>query len=422
MVECRVPIRAISIAHALRRLARSNLVRPRLLLCVALAAAAMPKIAPAQTAVIPYAAEEFEHNSNVFYLPSNGPIPVGNGGATLADNDLRTLAGVDATYDWNRQVFHATGEARRFDYDHFSYLDHNEGLLDGGMDWKLGSVLDGVVDYRHERRMVPFQELIDSTQLFLETENIATASANVQLMPDWRLESLAKARTLDSPRPGLLDLSLREDSIHEGLRYLGVANLSAGFELEYLSGRFTHDPTAETPRYHQTTAQFAANYAVSGLTSFKGALGYTRRSDEVGDNVSGITGSLGYQRNLSGKTTLNLNASRAVNSYVSTAGSEVDTSAGAALTWRITYKTSLMAGYTWTESKFPQLLVVNGVSENNRVDHFQYANLEMDYQVLHWLSVRAYTHYQTRHSNLEGFSFDSTIYGIEFQARLPKRK
>jgi hypothetical protein len=393
----------------------SSLRQYRLWLC-AFAIGVFPAVAFAQLSAIPYAAEDYEHNSNIFYLPSSGPAPLGSSGPTFGDTTLRSRAGIDATYLWDRQRFYASGEGRHFDYDHFSYLNHNEVLLNGGLDWKLGRLLDGIVDYRHERRMVQFTDLLDSTQFILETENVVSASANVQVTPEWRLENRARERTLDSPRPGAPNLSLREDSIHEAVRYLGVADLSAGLDMEYLDGKFRDDPAATTPQYHQTTVQLTGNYLVSGLTDINGALGYTSRSDPTGNGTSGLTGALGYKRNLTPKTSINLQLARAVNSYVSTAGSEIDTSASVNASWLATYKLTVKAGYAWTHSKYPQF------GGNSRADNIQLVNLEMSYEVLRWLSVRPYFRYQTRSSDLANFGFNSTIYGVEVQAKVFQRK
>jgi hypothetical protein len=389
---------------------------------------------PSQTGVTPYGALDYEHSSNLFYLPSFFPEPIGKNGPDFSDQSLEIRGGLTGAYDLGQQVFHAIVEVRRFEYDNFNYLDHYENLVDVGWDWKLGSIVSGELDYRHEKRMVQFQELIDSESLFMETEKIATASANVLVTPEWLWENLAKDRVLDSPRPEALDLTLHEDSILEGLRYLGVSNLSAGFELTYLTGRFTHDPIYLEPDYHQWTVGLAADYAVSRLSSFNGTFGYTRRSDSLGDDLSGVTGSLGYKRNLTGKTTLTAKVTRAVNSYVSTEGSEIDTSAALTLNYQLTYKTSFNAGYSWMESKFPNYAVINvdpltgipitgvgtgGNTVEDRVDHIQYASVEANYQALHWLSFRAYGRYQTRHSNEELNTYNVTIYGIEFLAKLP---
>ena len=97
--------------------------------------------------------------------------------------------------------------------------------------------------------------------------------------------------------------------------------------------------------------------------------------------------------------------------------------------YQLTYKTSFNAGYSWMESKFPQYTPVNpftdapipgAPTDEDRVDHIQYASLEANYLATRWLSLRAYGRYQTRHSNQEVNTYNVTIYGIELLAKLPR--
>jgi len=374
-----------------------------------------PAPALADWTATPYAAEAIEHNTDIFDLPKNGPVPVGKKGATFADTFFETRAGIEGTYLLDQQKFFGTAEFRRFQYDNFTDLNHNEELLDGGLNWKLARVVDGLLEYKHEQRMAQFFDLAGATNLILETENTANASVNVNVTPEWRLESRARDRNLASPRTDVPGLSLHEDSIHEGLRYLGVANLSAGVDAEYLRGRYKNDPIALNPNYHQVSVFLAANYVVSGLTNFNGNLGYTSRVDPTNAGLSGITGAIGYQHSLSGKTSISVQLNRALSTYVSTGGNEIDTSATAAVNWQATYKIGFRAGYGYTHSKYPQ--TPDGALTIDRSDNFQTASLEMAYQVLHWLSIRPYARYQTRHSNIQINSFDSNIVGIEFLAK-----
>jgi Putative beta-barrel porin 2 len=363
----------------------------------------------------PYAAEDIEHNTNIFDLPKSGGAPTGKNGSTFADTYFDTRAGIEGTYLLDQQKFFGTAEFRHFSYDNFTDLNHNEELFDGGLKWNLARSVDGLFEYRHEQRIVQFQDLAASTQLTLETENNVTASANVNVTPEWRLESLARDHLLSSPRFDVPGLSLHEDSIREGLKYLGVANLAAGVEAEYLEGRYNHDPLALDPNYHQITAAFAATYIVSGLTNFTGNLGYSRRSDPSNAGLSGLTGSLVYRRSLTAKTSVNVQVSRALSTYVTTGGNEIDTSAGATVNYQATYKILIRAGYSYTDSKFPG--TPNGAVTIDRADHLQFATLDLSYQVLHWLSIRPYARYQARHSNLETFSFDGNVIGVELLAK-----
>jgi hypothetical protein len=207
-------------------------------------------------------------------------------------------------------------------------------------------------------------------------------------------------------------LSLHEDAIHEALRYLGVANLAAGIDVEYLSGTYRHDSLALNPKYDQTTVSLAGTYVISGLTDFKGAIGYTRRNDRsTTGGQSALTGNLDYRRALSPKTTLDLNLNWSVNSYLTTGSNELDTPGS------YTFATTVC--YSWTNSSFSQS-AVNG--QDTRVDHFQTANAELNYLVLRWLSIRPYARYLTRSSSQGLFEFNGTIVGIEIQAKPPERK
>lgn len=388
------------------------------LVTCAFIAIASPLASRAGGTLTPYAAVDLEHNSNIFDLQTNQPT-MGNLSGARADTFLQSRAGVDGVYLLDQQRFFGTAEFRHFDYNKFSSLNHNENLFDGGLKYKALQIIDGTVEYRHEQRMVQFQDLIAATYLILETENTANASLNVNVTPEWRLESRGRDHVLDSPRSNVPQLSLREDSIHEGLRYLGVSNLSAGIDVEYLSGRYRHDPLALDPRYHQTSEYLAANYLVSGLTSFNGALGYTSRTDPTNSGTtgagSGVTGNIGYRHSVSGKTTVNLGLRRELSTYLTTGGSEIDTSALAGVTFQATYKIRLRASYQYTNSKFPNAAAGFGAVE--RTDHFQTVNVDASYQVLHWLSIRPYVRYQTRHSNIPFDSFNSNAVGIELLAK-----
>ena len=364
----------------------------------------------------PYAAEDIEHNTNVFDVPSGIPEPIGKHGATFGDTFFEERAGALGTYLLGEQQFFGTAEFRRFDYDNFTILDHNENLLDGGLKWKLSQLLDGTVEYKHEQRMVQFQDVTAFTALILETENTGTVGFNVNVTPEWRLETHAKDHLLDSPRSDVPGLSLHEDSVREGLRYLGVANLSAGLDVEYLDGKYRNDPLALNPDYHQLGGYLAANYIVSGLTNFTGSVGYTNRVDPTNSGLSGVTGSLTYQHMVSAKTTVNLGVNRTLQSYITTGGNEIDTTASTAVSYQATYKIGIRAGYAYTDSKYPNSVVGDGLTAD-RTDHFQTATLEATYQVLHWLSIRPYGRYQSRRSNFPLNTFNSNVVGIELVAK-----
>jgi hypothetical protein len=400
-----------------------------LILAVAFPGAALaqldfPETVPTQTHFTPYADGAYEHNSNLFALSSSAPQPVGRNGPTLSDSTWKARAGFDSAYDWSLQEFYAIAEGRRFTYDQFTQLNHDEYLLHGGWKWKIASLLDGVLDYQRERSMVSYLQFnatqFASEQIYLQVQSVAIASINLQMSPEWRLQSQGKLNDQNTALPGLPDLTLREESIHEGLRYVGFANLSAGLDGEYLHGNFTGGTFLLTPGYRQSTAEFAADYVLSGLSSFHGAIGYSDRIMERAGSISGLTGLLAYQRNLTGKTSITLKFSRAINTYITAATPEVDTAAEMDVAWNATVKIKVEAGYQWLHSSFSATDIA-GVLTASRLDRLQTPTLSVKYRPVNWLIVHPYAQYQTRSSTVGVFSFHGTIYGLELEGRLPFR-
>ena len=417
-----------------------------LILAGALPAAAWAQTPPQQlTHFTPYADAAYEYDSNLFALANDVPEPLDSAGRpTRSDSFERYKAGFEGTYDWSLQELFGTAEFRQFEYQNFTSLSHSEYLVHGGLRWKADGLLDGVVDYSRERTQVSYLlfnavqlnpngtttvQTNALTQLYLQVQDLATASLNVQFTPEWRLENQAKINDVDSPRPFYPDLAVREDSLDEGFKYTGFANLSAGLTGEYLYGHFTSGEFLLSPSYHQTSVDFAADYTLSGLSVFHGAVGYSSRTQQAepgvtgqqSGNISGLTGLLWYQRDLTGKTSINLKLSRAINVYITAATPEVDTIAELDAQWDATDKISVLLGYQYQHSSIGATDIV-GVISPSRTDNLQTPSLAVRWQVLDWLSLRPYMQYQTRGSTDPAiYNFSGGIYGVQLEVRFGKQ-
>jgi len=369
----------------------------------------------AGTELTPYAAAGYEYQSNPFYEWRG--VSVGSG-MLGSDTLLKLRAGMDALLDWSRQSLAMTADVRRIDYHNFSYLSHTEALFDGSFRWAFTSLVNGTAEYRHERRMVPFDELPpDVRELLLETEDSGSASLNVQTRAGWRVESRGKIRNLASPRPGFPELNLRESSIHEALRRT-LSGLAVGLDAEYLGGSYTGAGQLGTAHYEQATALLAAQSKVVGLSTFESAVGYTYRTQsQLEGNVSAVTGTLGYERELTGKTAAGFLLTRAVNSYVTAAGSEVDTGLSLHCNWQATSKVQVTPAYTLTYSDFPRQTLDSGPG---RRDRYQVVAIDIRYQALGSLSLHTYGRYDLRSSNVPDFGFNASAVGLELVFKEPQ--
>ena len=399
-----------------QRAIRSGTAAARALAFGCALAAAVPIGARAETTLNPYLDAQVEHDSNVFRAPNSEAIFLANGDPTLGDTNEKYVAGLEGTYLWSQQKLTGTFEARHFSYNHYKNLNHNEYLADVGLLWKLTHLVDGSFDLRQERAMAPFA-LGNSSQLTINVDRNAAAKVNFNVSPDWRFDVGGYYHKLNSPLRNFPDFVERDVGSHAGLSYVGIANLTYGIAVDHIDGRFEN--AQNVGPFAQNVAQLQANYLVSGLTTLNAAVGYSKRDQRgAGGNVSAFTGEFGYTRQLTGKTSVNLNVRRAVNSYLAAGGSEVDTTASAQVDWQATYKIDVLLAGGYTHSAFVGQ-VIPGSSANGRVDKSPYGSLRVTYKVLRHLQLRAYLNEQKRTSNVFLFNYNDTIYGID--ARLTFR-
>jgi hypothetical protein len=364
---------------------------------------------------LPYASEQYEHNSNVFALPNSSAAFAANGDPRLGDSDLKTVAGFEEDYLWDRQRLYSTLEGRYFQYDHFGELSHYEYLAKAGLDWKLFSAFDGTVLGSFERYMASFANRDTQTALAIDLERHGIGKFNFHISPEWRLETSVDYHDLDAPVQGFPNYGLTETTGLVALKYLGFSNLTYGISADYIDGKFRNAPLVGT--YNQNDVDLTAAYAATGLSTFDGSVGHTQRDQGLNQgNISAITGELGYSRRISGKTSIRVGYARAVNSYVGAGGSELDSTLSATLNFQATYKTGLAFGFSEMWSKFTGQ-TIPGADVLGRKDKSPAATFKLNYQVTRWLLVQPYVNYARRSSNIAFDTYSATIIGIEVLAK-----
>jgi hypothetical protein len=361
---------------------------------------------------------QYEYNTNVFDLQTGFATPLG--GTNFGDSFVAYGGKLDASYLWSQQQFYASVVGNEYHYDRFTELDHSDFTLDGGWDWKVGRLWDGVLDVTRIRSMVSFWNLV-GTSLVLQTEQRETARASVQATPDWRAEFTGITRVVDQPQATAPNLSLQESSGQAAIKYTGTAGVTSGLTATYLRGSFSNTGLAAAPSYTQSSAALTATDEVTGLSVFHGQLGYTRRTSDSGFNtISGVTGDLDYKRTLTGKTSLDLDLSRQINVYLTNTASEIDTLAALTANWQATYKIDVVLGYTFTYRQLPGqgTALVGGVvvsTGSEQTQRLHTPSLTVTYVPVPWLVLKPYVSYQTRASqNFAGGNFDATIVGLQF--------
>lgn len=378
-----------------------------------------PVSALAQLALTVGGDTQYEYNSNIFALQNGSRTPF-IGGTNFGDTDLSYGGELDASFLWSQQQFYATVLGNEYHYDRFQELNHSDYTLIGGWDWKIGRIWDGIIDVERIRSMVSFWNVI-GTSLVIQTEQRETARASVQATPDWRAEFTGLTHTVEQPQLGAPDLTVTESQGTVGIKYTGTAGVTAGVDGNYLRGSFSDTGTNFEPGYSQTSGGLTATDEVTGLSTFRGVIGYTRRTSDTGGNsISAVTGDLDYKRNLTGKTRVEVDLSRQINIYLATSTSEIDTIAALTANWQATYKINVVLGYNFTYRQLPgqgnavigDAVLLNGTTQTQRLNT---PSLTVTYEPVPWLVLKPYVTYQTRASqNFVGGNFDSTLIGLRF--------
>ena len=393
------------------------------LYCLALVAA--PGSAFAQLALTTSANTQYEYNSNVFDQQRGFPLP-GLTTTGLSDSMIGYGGKLDATYLWSQQQFRAVILGTEYHYDRFTELNHSEYTLDGAWNWKVGPLLDGLVEVTRIRSMVSLYNLIQA-QLALQTEQRETGKIGLQVTPDWRTEASGYTRYDQEPLLGAPNLSLTETSGQGAVKYTGTAGVTAGISAGYLTGSYEGVNNVNTngiatiiaPSYHQINVGLVATDIVTGKSAFTGQIGYSKRTANAAgtdagiNNLSGATGDLDYKRALTGKTTLELELSRQINAYVYNSGSEIDSIGAIGANWQATYKIGVQLAYNYTYRQLPGQ--GDAPPGSNRTDRLNYVSLTVDYEALPWLSLKPYMNYQDRTAtNFAGGNFNATVIGAKF--------
>jgi hypothetical protein len=372
--------------------------------------------ASADNIFAPYASEQFEHNNNVFSLPNSSTAVTVGGDPQLGDSDQKTVAGFIDNYRIDQQVLYATLEGRYQDFDHYTYLNHYEYFARLGFDWtvdKFGGTLMGT----QERVMAAFADRDTATELAVNVDRHLTTSVNYQVAPEWKLEGGVDFHHELAPVEDYPDFTLTESFSHVSLKYVGFANLSYGLRVNYIDGKYENAPVDVS--YIQRDFDFTVAYNVSALSAFNGAIGYTDREQSGGQpGIPAVTGSLGYFRRLTGKTTLNVAISRNANSYIAGGSAELDTGGTISVTFQPTYKTGITASISDTYSKFVGQ-TLPGTDTAGRRDHTPSASLKVNYQVTRWVLIQPFASYTRRSSNEDFYEFSDTIMGIKVLVQKP---
>lgn len=373
------------------------------------------------------AAAGIEYNSNPVEFSNTEADQFATGGKKyIDDTSLSVRANVAAKLGnegplvLNVQAMYNHVESKRFDalsHDEYSYL--------GSLDWRPGSVFD--VTLAGEQFRDPIQQAdAAGTEVTQKTTTNARATVRVRPTPRWQVALTPAWIRIDLPLTDAPDYSLREKNATASLTYLNPGRLAPG--VEFMKSQSRNSNIGIATRYRQEVIRGTLNYQATGFSTFTFAAGHTKRTThlvtpssdptvQVREGTdSTFTGTLGYQRKFSPKTTINISAFRDLQQYDAGTNTSVGTGFTAGVIWAPTPKITVALDSLSTWSTIDDLRVSGATVQ--RKDLLRSYTFGMSYAFARQMSVRGYLTRRVRNSSLAIAQFNSTIAGLELTFKL----
>lgn len=385
-------------------------------LFVAATAALAAGAARAETALVPYVNSTTSYESNIFRTPDGfdfGPGDARQKSDVVFDNAI----GLEGSYQWSSQRLYAAVEGSRFQYLNNSQLDQNAFELRGGLDWSLFSRVTGTLSASNSQTRASFA---NGDTTVLNRQKQRDLDATIRFKPANDLEFLGgfNNNLLRTPAIGAPGFEVEENTWNSTLNYIGINRFTIGIVGSYSRGQFSG--TANNSSFRSYSGAGSIGYEASDISNFVLSVGYTVRDDEATQSsAEGLTGSLLYNRELTGKTSLNLGAARSVDASQFGDNSVINTSVNLGLNYDATARITARLAYAYLNSDYRTIGTVI-TPFTGRTDDQHTVTLSAAYAVLDWLSLAPSLVYETRTANIDGFDYDAFIVGFQLMARLER--
>lgn len=266
---------------------------------------------------VPFVRAAYGYDSNLFRLQNDEAADAVLGGRSRAESHHTLAAGMDATFRINRQAVLAHAEYNRTWFNRYSRLNHDGRDAYLKWDWLLGSVVSGNVgvaetlaqaSYAHVRQ--PVSNLIRTRRYF--------AHAAVGLDDPWLVKFGAERIDRNHEASLLDEQDATVDAVSAGVQLRSRKGSTLELISERRDGRYPNrqavGPRPIANDYVQSDNGVAVVWLPAGNTKLSARLNYTERShEEVPQrDFSGLTGFLGADWRVTGKTTLSASAHREI--------------------------------------------------------------------------------------------------------------
>ncbi len=370
--------------------------------------------ARAEATLVPYINSTTTYESNVFRVDKDFVFPADDV-RSKSDVIFNNAAGLEGNYRWSNQRLFATAEGSRFQYLNNDQLDQNAFQLRGGLEWSLLSRVNGTLTAANSQTRSSFANG-DTTVLNRQRQRDLGATTRFKPGNDVEFSAAFNNNVLKTPAINAPTFQVEQNTWNTTLNYVGINRFTIGMLASYSLGKFSG--TATNSKFESQSAAGSLGYEASDISKFALSIGYTTREDKASQTkTKGLTGSLVYNRELTGKTAGTLGVTRSVDASQFGDNSVINTSVFLGLNYSATARITASLNYNYLNSKFKAIGTANTVF-TGRTDDQHTVTLRAVYDAFNWLKVSPSVGYETRTANLDGFDYKAYIVGVQLTARL----
>jgi hypothetical protein len=355
---------------------------------------------------------DWENDSNIYYAPDAAQAAPGSR-PRVSGHLFTWMAGFDVKHQGEVGTTYLNSEARRYEYSAgVGQLNRTE--YNGAFGHLFGREAGNHFGFEvgGSRKLAPFLSLDSTTTFANETQRYGRLTGSLALSGAQTIDMLVERHISKTPLPNSADYGIDENAYRIGYGRSGTRSLSYGARVELDQGRY--NGVNGGGEYRRLVPEAYLRYAVPGVVTIDASAGSTRRSQDGSATISATTGALDLHYEVGVKTTLELGVTRRVVPYYASAGSELDTTYTAGLSWRPTTRLSFAINAYRTHSD----VTVVGNSTPRR-DNFGSGALTASYIANRWLTLSGFGRKQNRSSTIASYNFDLSAIGVSFRIQKP---
>lgn len=351
------------------------------------------------------------YDDNVFRLSPDSTVEIIPGSTARSDTITMVSAGGNFKKMLGRQRIWLDLNLNQSRYDRFAFLDFDGHSNAAGWDWRLGNKLSGKLAKTSARQMAGFADLRRTVQNLYDNES-ELASLDYWFAANWHFETEMRRNSIEYDAKANQTGNRIEDGIKFGFRYTPRDGSYILLRALAADGRLPNQQVVADRRidnsYKQSEIGIEFSTDISGPSIFRGVLAQTQREHEnvPERDFSGITGNLGWQWAVTGKTQLNARVRREIGasndllaSYILTNGANIG------MTWQPTGKISAILNYDFSKRDYAGDPITELAGLEDRKDRINTLSLNVSYELMRNLAVTLNLVRSRRDSNVPGLPF-----------------